>query len=164
MDYMFTFFEWHTQHLLGHWMVIWYCLWTICLLFLNDIHNRGVPGVRIFRLFMDYMFTFFEWHTQRYENRHHRPHHCLWTICLLFWMTYTTMVRLDITSAHCLWTMFYFFWMTYTTRYRITAASLGLFMYYVLLFLNDEQNLFFIHNLQFFLVLDRISNSKGSDY
>jgi len=90
LDYMFTFFEWHTQPLDCKEDSLEHCFWTICLLFLNDIHNQYelsfhtapiVSGLYVYffwmtyttsrhmcqdwlKLFLDYMFTFFEWHTQ----------------------------------------------------------------------------------------------------
>ena len=161
MDYMFTFFEWHTQQGACHYSSTIYCLWTICLLFLNDIHNGSamktgkttiVYGLYVYFfwmtyttlvmeiksykwLFMDYMFTFFEWHTQPVTCSRQSSVYCLWTICLLFLN--------DIHNTSCfvfnvrviVYGLYvYFFWMTYTTSHRVTIKRRKLFMDYMFTF------------------------------
>ena len=121
MDYMFTFFEWHTQQIQSDYYNVHYCLWTICLLFLNDIHNKKryvesfgsiVYGLYVYFfwmtyttrtsgltthaiLFMDYMFTFFEWHTQLSECAFVSGEIVYGLYVYFFWMTYTTIEQLN---------------------------------------------------------------------
>ena len=165
---MFTFFEWHTQ-LTARWIhEAQHCLWTsICLLFLNDIHNTLhdkrwchyiVYGLYVYffwmtyttgwarsapiaALFMDYMFTFFEWHTQQRDVTAAYITHCLWTICLLFLNDIHNGDELLKYSTLIVYGLYvYFFWMTYTTMRGAKAKRPNCLWTICLLFLNDIHN------------------------
>ena len=197
MDYMFTFFEWHTQRNNYRWYWQFNCLWTICLLFLNDIHN---PGIRrrcyyiivyglyvyffwmtyttiracariVYILFMDYMFTFFEWHTQRGLLYSFWRFHCLWTICLLFLNDIHNYSSLPSSFTSLVFGLYvYFFWMTYTTETDWEVLNSILFLDYMFTFFEWHTQLalhIFGHALPCFwticlLFLNDIHNDRGS--
>ena len=113
---MFTFFEWHTQPPSGCRGGRWYCFRTICLLFLNDIHNGMFCQV-------------------------HRCKIVLGLYVYFFWMTYTTALFYHLgVQGIVLGLYVYFFWMTYTTKMDIDDLVTDCFRTICLLFLNDIHN------------------------
>ena len=146
--YIFNHFEWHTQLPTRLISTKTNCFWTICLLFLNDIHNyngilswnvdivsglyvyffwmtyttRGVMHYTHVILFLDYMFTFFEWHTQHVSCLAFWPLDCFRTICLLFLNDIHNPMPPRYPDCRIVSGLYvYFFWMTYTTD---TAVNL----------------------------------------
>ena len=151
---MFTFFEWHTQHLKSNSLTISNCFRTICLLFLNDIHNLVshnnlwwmiVLGLYVYFFWMTYTTDFLDEFNIKYcfrticllflndihnlfGNNKYSCVYCFRTICLLFlndihnreacFNRYTLIV---------LGLYVYFFWMTYTTNAWRSSTSRQLF-------------------------------------
>ena len=128
------------------WIV--YCLWTICLLFLNDIHNNSLTTSVLDRIVYG-LYVYFFWMTYTTDPRVCRSwwplfqltnerkviEYCLWTICLLFLNDIHNTICILSLPARIVYGLYvYFFWMTYTTAVRKANGTTTLFMDYMFTF------------------------------